>query len=260
MEVKTLQYKSSEGIFFTEPSRTKQADMERCDLQYQLARFQKTGLMGNLRSDEPLTGDFSEVDDLITAHNRLIDLEEQFMSIPAALRKKFDNDPLQMLEWLQKEENYEEAVKYGFDYVLMVDSDVILPADTLELMCSDPVDVLLGVYPRKNTVTGQTEIFKLGYFNFSDENNLNLSEIKEPGRMDIKGGGLGCALIKVSIFEALPKPWFHYKIYPNGGVLSEDNYFCCLAAEKGFKIQADTRVRCKHLVRTFIGQYDGVTT
>lgn len=113
MEVKTLQYKSSEGIFFTEPSRTKQADMERCDLQYQLARFQKTGLMGNLRSDEPLTGDFSEVDDLITAHNRLIDLEEQFMSIPAALRKKFDNDPLQMLEWLQKEENYEEAVKYG---------------------------------------------------------------------------------------------------------------------------------------------------
>lgn len=147
----------------------------------------------------------------------------------------------------------EEAIKYNFDYVLMVDSDVILPADTLVHMCQDPVDVCLGVYPRKNTVTGQTEIFKLGYLNFSDENNLNLSEIKEPGRMDIKGGGLGCALIKTSIFEALPKPWFHYKIYPDGGILSEDNYFCCRVAEKGFKIQADTRVRCKHLVRTFIG-------
>ena len=113
MKVKPLEYKESDGIVFTEPSRTKQADMEKCDLQYQLARFQKTGLMGNLRSDEPLTGDFSEVDDLITAQNRLIDLEEQFMAMPAALRKKFDNDPLQMLEWLQKEENYEEAVKYG---------------------------------------------------------------------------------------------------------------------------------------------------
>lgn len=113
MKVKPLEYKESDGIFFTEPSRTKQADMEKCDLQYQLARFQKTGLMGNLRSDEPLTGDFSEVADLITAQNRLIDLEEQFMAMPAALRKKFDNDPLQMLEWLQKEENYEEAVKYG---------------------------------------------------------------------------------------------------------------------------------------------------
>lgn len=113
MKVKPLEYKESDGIVFTEPSRTKQADMERCDLKYQLARFQKTGLMGNLRSDEPLYGDFSEVDDLITAQNRLADLEEQFMSLPAALRKKFDNDPLQMLEWLQKEENYEEAVKYG---------------------------------------------------------------------------------------------------------------------------------------------------
>lgn len=113
MKVKPLVYKESEGIVFTEPSRTKQADMEKCDLRYQLARFQKTGLMGNLRSDEPLTGDFSEIDDLITAQNRLIDLEEQFMAMPAALRKKFDNDPFNMLEWLQKEENYDEAVKYG---------------------------------------------------------------------------------------------------------------------------------------------------
>lgn len=113
MKVKFLEYKESDGIVFTEPSRTKQSDMERCDLRYQLARFQKTGLMGNLRSDEPLYGDFSEVDDLITAQNRLVDLEEQFMSMPAALRKKFDNDPLQMLEWLQKEENFDEAVKYG---------------------------------------------------------------------------------------------------------------------------------------------------
>nr|DAF74789.1 MAG TPA: TarM [Caudoviricetes sp.] len=144
-----------------------------------------------------------------------------------------------------------EAVKYDFDYVLMVDSDIILPSNTLQCLLENPVDICLGVYPRKNTATGQTEIFKLGYKNFTDENNLNISEIVDPGRMDIKGGGLGCALIKVSLFKVLPKPWFYYMIYPNGGVLSEDNYFCDNASNKGFKIQADTRVRCGHLVRTF---------
>ena len=144
-----------------------------------------------------------------------------------------------------------EAVKYGFDYVLMVDSDIILPSNTLQCLLENPVDICLGVYPRKNTTTGQTEIFKLGYKNFTDENNLNISEIVDPGRMDIKGGGLGCALIRVSIFKALPKPWFYYMIYPNGDVLSEDNYFCDRASSKGFKIQVDTRVRCGHLVRTF---------
>lgn len=144
-----------------------------------------------------------------------------------------------------------EALQYGFDYVLMVDSDIILPSNTLQYMLEEPVDICLGVYPRKNTSTGQTEIFKLGYKNFTDENNLNISEIVDPGRMDIKGGGLGCALIKVSLFEALPNPWFYYMIYPNGDVLSEDNYFCDKASKKGFKIQADTRVRCGHLVRTF---------
>lgn len=144
-----------------------------------------------------------------------------------------------------------EALQYGFDYVLMVDSDIILPSNTLQYMLEESVDICLGVYPRKNTSTGQTEIFKLGYKNFTDENNLNVSEIVDPGRMDIKGGGLGCALIKVSLFEALPNPWFYYMIYPNGDVLSEDNYFCDKASKKGFKIQADTRVRCGHLVRTF---------
>lgn len=119
MKVKTLEYKESSGIVFTEPSRTKQADMEKCDLQYQLARFSKTGVMGNLRSDEPLTGDFSDIPNLIDAQNRLIDLQVQFDALPAKLRNKFDNDPLQMIEWLQKDENREEAIKYG----LLVDKD-----------------------------------------------------------------------------------------------------------------------------------------
>ena len=45
-----------------------------------------------------------------------------------------------------------------YDYVLMVDSDTIIPEDTLELMLEDPVDVCLGVCPRKNTKDGKKTI------------------------------------------------------------------------------------------------------
>ena len=144
-----------------------------------------------------------------------------------------------------------KALEQNADYVLMVDSDIIVPRNTLQCMLEYPVDICLGVYPRKNTTTGQTEIFKLGNYNFVDENNLNISEITEPGRCDVKGGGLGCALIRTDVFRQLPSPWFKYVQYDTGDTLSEDNYFCWKAAEAGFRIQVDTRVRCGHLVRTF---------
>lgn len=145
-----------------------------------------------------------------------------------------------------------EALKDNFDYVLMVDSDIILPSCTLIYMLDPAVDICLGVYPRKNTRTGQTEIFKTGYKNFTDENNLNLSEIVTAGRIDIKGGGLGCALINTQVFKDIDLPWFNYVQYCDGSSLSEDNFFCHKASCKGKVIQADTRVRCGHLTRSFI--------
>ena len=43
-----------------------------------------------------------------------------------------------------------------YDYVLMVDSDTLIPPDTIDLMLDPPVDVCMGVYPMKNTKDGKT--------------------------------------------------------------------------------------------------------
>ena len=145
-----------------------------------------------------------------------------------------------------------EALDYGFDLVLMVDSDVILPRNALTCLTQGGADVVLGVYPRKNTSTGQTEVFKLGSRDFLDGNNLNVSELAGmPARADVKGGGMGCAMISVDVFRRTAYPWFRYVEYDDGAVLSEDNYFCAKAAEAGARIQVDTRVRCSHLMRYF---------
>lgn len=135
-----------------------------------------------------------------------------------------------------------------FDYVLMVDSDTIIPPDTLELMLEDPVDICLGVCPRKNTKNGKTAIIKLGseaYFDSYFYAHLPTERTK------VKGGGMACALIKTSVFTQLDYPWFQYVVAEDYSTLSEDFYFCQLAALYGIDIWMDPRVKCGHLARYY---------
>ena len=144
----------------------------------------------------------------------------------------------------------QEAINFGFDYVLMVDSDIVLPADALVRMLADPVEVCLGCYPRKCTTNGVFELFKLDQKDYVK--TFSFDELKElSGKVEVKGGGFGCALIRVDVFRVLPRPWFRYVEYTTGDVLSEDNYFCGLATAAGLKVYADTDVMCGHAIRGF---------
>jgi len=141
-----------------------------------------------------------------------------------------------------------EALQFGFDYLLMVDSDIVLPRDALTMLLSIDKDIVLGWYPRKRSTTGQTELFALGHSDFVDTNNINVKDIQGDAPVEIKGGGLGCALIKTSVFTTLGcGPWFKYVEYESGDVLSEDNYFCDVATKCGFKIYYHPQVRCGHV-------------
>lgn len=145
----------------------------------------------------------------------------------------------------------QQAVNENYDYVLMVDSDIILPREALIYLTYPLTDICFGVYPRKHTLTGQTELFRLGEEDYSDSNNISISELESADyeRIEVKGGGLGCALVNTDVFRTLEFPWFKYVTYPNGDVLSEDLYFCCRASAEGYKLYADKRVRCGHVTK-----------
>ena len=139
----------------------------------------------------------------------------------------------------------------GYDYVLMVDSDTIIPPDTLELMLDTPVDVCLGVCPRKNTKDGKSAIIKLGDESF--HNRVCYSELPEE-KTRVKGGGFACALVKTSVFTYMDYPYFQYVTNEDWSTLSEDYYFCQNASLMGVEIWMDPRVRCGHLARYY--QYE----
>lgn len=143
------------------------------------------------------------------------------------------------------------AIAGGYDYVLMVDSDTIIPPDALELMLDPPVDICLGVCPRKNTKDGKTAMVKLGSNNYFD--NYYYSELPEH-RIQVKGGGFACALIKTYVFSQLDFPWFQYVTNEDYSLFSEDYYFCQQAHAYGIDVWMDPRVRCGHLARYY--QYE----
>lgn len=143
-----------------------------------------------------------------------------------------------------------KAIKNNYDYVLMVDSDIILPTYTLIKMLDDPKPVCLGCYPRKNTKKEVFEIFKLGQQDYVK--TFNYSEITSlSGKIEVKGGGFGCGMIDVRILNDLPHPFFKYVEYESGATLSEDLYFCSNANKHGYQVYAETDIICGHSIRGF---------
>lgn len=153
----------------------------------------------------------------------------------------------------------ERALELEADYVLMIDNDVILPSDALKNLLEDNNDVCLGYYAHRtdeNISGNRTCVCKNdGEFNYTHSFMGNeLITIKNAGinKIQIHGGGMGCALIKTEVFRRLNFPWYKFVTYDDRGVLSEDLYFCELCNQNNIPIYVDTRVSCKHLFRTFV--------
>ena len=159
----------------------------------------------------------------------------------------------------------QKAIDLETDFVLMVDNDVSLPKDALKLLLENAKDVNLGYYAHRDTdniYRGKTCICKLKdahgkeYYHYPLESEYSAEEMHgmaDAGttKIEVHGGGMGCALIRTEVFRKATYPWYDWVNYgdANRGMLSEDLYFCSLCRASGLKIYADVRVGCGHLLR-----------
>ena len=157
------------------------------------------------------------------------------------------------------------ALDLNMDYVLMVDNDVVLPKNALKTLLEDAREVNLGFYAHRDTdnvYRGKTCICKLKkpdgteYYHYPLESEYSAEEMRKmaeagEGKIEVHGGGMGCALIQTEVFQTAGYPWFDWVNYgdANRGMLSEDLYFCSLCRASGIKVYADVRVGCGHLLR-----------
>ena len=150
----------------------------------------------------------------------------------------------------------QQAIAEEADYVLMVDSDVIVPGNAIVDMLSCDADVVIGICAHRNNSNiyeGLTSVCKDdGEKDYTHQyTGKEITELREKGVYKIKvhGGGMGCTLIKTDVFRRLEYPYFKWIDYGNGTVLSEDLYFCEQCKNAGISIYSDTRVTPLHIFR-----------
>jgi len=100
------------GLACPDPSLAQQNFKDESDINYIVRQF---GLTGEL-PDQPLSpqyGDFTGVLDYHSAVNAVLAAQDEFDHLPAQMRARFNNDPAQLIDFLDKEENREEATKLG---------------------------------------------------------------------------------------------------------------------------------------------------
>ena len=137
------------------------------------------------------------------------------------------------------------ALDEGVDYLLMVDSDIILPSYAISSLIGRDVDVCLGWYVRGETET-ETNMVRFGS---SDNSNCHkaFELAKSDELIQVRRGGMGCALIRTGVFRRFKRPWFVYHDFPDGSGLSEDYDFCKKCWQAGIPVHVDARVGCGHI-------------
>ena len=95
------------------PSLTRQEFADECDINGIMAKYEKTGMLP-VNGAQPSYVDFTAVpSDLQEAMRVMMDAETAFMSLPANVRKEFDNDALRFVEFAQDGDNLEQLREWG---------------------------------------------------------------------------------------------------------------------------------------------------
>lgn len=133
-----------------------------------------------------------------------------------------------------RERLVKKAIDLNCTHLLFVDSDMVFKPEAVLKLIEDDKDIV-GVNYRTRQLPGE-ETSKYPVY-------AGASDLREAISV-----ATGFMLIKLSIFEFLPEPWFFWESNTDGGlVLGEDFWFCRLAQEKGFKVWVDLGLHVGHI-------------
>lgn len=96
------------------PSMTREEFAEECDINTIMERYDsQKGWPLPPRDQEPIYYDFVGMPDLQSALHSLNEASEAFMTLPAKVRKEFDNDPVRFVEFASSRDNLEQLREWG---------------------------------------------------------------------------------------------------------------------------------------------------
>lgn len=112
---KTLQFRLDRGAisFEGDPGLTEQFHKDSCDINIIMAQVEKSGVVPVPVSSVPRYGDFTGVGDYLDACLLVKQAEESFMSLPAKVRREFNDDPSEFLAAVEDSDQRQRLIDCG---------------------------------------------------------------------------------------------------------------------------------------------------
>ena len=116
-------------------TRVEQSHRDKCNINSIMRKASETGLVPT-NNTAPNYGDFTNVQDYQTCKNRLLDAQRDFSELPSHIRRRFDNDPSKLIEFVNDPDSLEEARQLGL--VTTPEPEPIIPDEPPETATGPP--------------------------------------------------------------------------------------------------------------------------
>ncbi len=137
----------------------------------------------------------------------------------------------------QRERLAIEAQNIGAEFMLWLDSDMVFPATTALRLMSHQENIVAANYVKR-----QPPFKGVAYPIIGDWQNPLPFEPQDD-LVDVEGIGMGCMLMKTSVFDNIPQPWFEFGWTPESNDhLGEDMILCQKIAAAGYTVKVDTQL------------------
>lgn len=101
------------GTVNNQPSRTQQHFKEDCDINNIIKRHRTQDPSLSINRRQGVYADVSEYTDYPQMLQKVIDAQRAFMDLGSDVRLRFQNDPAQLIQFLNDPKNYDEGVRMG---------------------------------------------------------------------------------------------------------------------------------------------------
>ncbi|AXH77094.1 MAG: internal scaffolding protein [Microviridae sp.] len=93
--------------------RTHQSFQAECDIRNIMSQYKRTGVVNHVTSLAGRFDDISEIPSFHEAMNVIAESKETFLQLPSSLRKRFNNDPAEFLDFVHNPDSRDEMIKLG---------------------------------------------------------------------------------------------------------------------------------------------------
>lgn len=100
-------------IFNREPSLTQQQFKDEVNVNNIMKKYQQTRQVTHLNHRAGKFADITKAEDYFESMNRVSQAREAFEQLPSDVRRRFANDPAELLKFVHDPKNYEEGVRLG---------------------------------------------------------------------------------------------------------------------------------------------------